>query len=473
MYMQLFRSKDIVPLLFTLRWPGAVSELEALIEELQRGHDPGRRRNKRIVLLVDGYDEIDERERQRVSKALILFSSFSLGNFYLTCRSHYYVYDIKCQHAELGPFTADDARKFIDAYFSTLGFEVNADSILAELDNHHLGEFAQHPLMLTLVCILKTVPRREIPRRAIGLLRRAIDTLTFRWDEAKHVTRPSTIPLDGEERVRCLMRIAFEMDSPQASWDVVQKAVETHLQLIQVKGVDARQLVEEMARFYGILVPVGADQWQFAHRTVHDYLSARYWVESGKFDPNHVGKWDIHAAFAACLTPDATNAMSKMLGRETDIAPFIECLYNTAPFDAETIARKVISRLSPLKWDLGRDRLSVTRSGNALKVVTDEDIWGVASNEFLRVMLTQAGNLEDWADRSDLDFDTTRQGAEAVAVCSMAELIFRRVRIRPRHLSLLNQALLDKTDVFDCGIGNRFLTFGTKDLIPRVPGSES
>jgi hypothetical protein len=473
MYMQLFRSKDIVPLLFTLRWPGAVSDLEALIEELQRGHDPGSGKNKRIVLLVDGYDEIHESERQRVSKALILFSSFSLGNFYLTCRSHYYVYDIKCQHAELGPFTADDARKFIDAYSSALGIQVNADSILAELKDHHLGEFAQHPLMLTLVCILKTVPRREIPRRAIGLLRRAIDTLTFRWDEAKNVHRQSTIPLDGEERVRCLMRIAFEMDAPQTSWDVVRKAVGAHLQLIQVKGVDVRQLVEEMSRFYGILVPVGADQWQFAHRIVHDYLSARYWVESGKFDPTRVGKWDIHAAFAACLTPDATNAMTQMLGREMDISPFIECLYNTAPFDADIIARRVINRLSPLKSTLIKDKLAVTRSGNALKVATEEDIWGVASNEFLRVMLTQAAHVADWADRSHPDFNATRRGAEAVAVCSIAELIFRRARIRPRHLSLFNQALLDKTDSFDCGIGNRFLTFGTKDLIPRVPNSES
>jgi hypothetical protein len=164
---------------------------------------------------VDGYDETTEKQRQLVSKSLMLFSSLSIGSFYLTCRSHYHAYDLKCQHLELGPFDRLDAERFIDAYSEAYGFEINAKALLKELDDHRLGEFAIHPLMLTMVCILKSGPSQEIPRRAIGLLRRAIDTLTFRWDEAKRVHRSSAIPLDGEERVRCLMRIAFDMNSPQ------------------------------------------------------------------------------------------------------------------------------------------------------------------------------------------------------------------------------------------------------------------
>jgi hypothetical protein len=93
-----------------------------------------------------------------------------------------------------------------------------------------------------------------------------------------------------------------------------------------MKGLNIRLLLEEMARFYGLLVPVGEDQWQFTHRIIHDYLSARYWVESGKFNPPSVVEWDIHAAYAACLTADATETMILMLKTDRDIPAFVECL---------------------------------------------------------------------------------------------------------------------------------------------------
>jgi len=35
-------------------------------------------------------------------------------------------------------------------------------------------------------------------------------------------------------------------------------------------------------------VPADGDKWQFAHRSIHDYLAARFSVEKGHFDPTKV-----------------------------------------------------------------------------------------------------------------------------------------------------------------------------------------
>ena len=58
------------------------------------------------------------------------------------------------------------------------------------------------------------------------------------------MSRATDIPLDGEERVRCLMRIALSMKSLQASTQNVEGAARDHLKLLQVKGVDVRRLLD-------------------------------------------------------------------------------------------------------------------------------------------------------------------------------------------------------------------------------------
>jgi hypothetical protein len=101
--------------------------------------------------------------------------------------------------------------------------------------------------------------------------------LTFRWDEAKFIHRESTISLDGDERVRCLMRIAYDMKGIQVPWVGVEDSARRHLALLQMNHVSAKVLMHEIAQWYGLFVPVDADNWQFVHRTIGDYLSARYW----------------------------------------------------------------------------------------------------------------------------------------------------------------------------------------------------
>lgn len=469
MYFQFCKNKKYVPLLFTLRWPTAVADLSNVVREFQHGRQLASRKGGRLILLVDGYDEITEEDRENVSRALMLFASLDIGNFYLTCRSHYHVYDLKTRHLEIGPFGRDDALRFVQAYSIAYGSIVDGHGLLEELERHGLGEFYQHPLMLTLVCILRSGPNQQIPRRAIGLLRRAIDTLTFRWDEAKKVHRESTIPLDGEERIRCLMRIAYDMNSPQEEWETVRNSVSEYLRLLQAKGVNIRGLLEEMARFYGIFVPIGEEYWQFVHRTIHDYLSARYWVESGKFNPKNVATWDMHAVYAACLTADATEAMVQMLIREKEINAFIECLYNSAPFQAEIVAQCIILRTCGAQIE---DELGVThplakirRTGADFSVQTSQDLYAVCTDEFLRILLLHASTAAEWSG-SKLYIGNVIDGARAVAVCAIGELYRRKAKIRSRHISML-QTLIGQPEpsTFSCLVGERDLSFTVNNLV--------
>jgi hypothetical protein len=411
-YVHLLHLNSRVPILFTLRWPDAVETLSTFVEGLIAGRSL-KQRNGDVVLLVDGYDEISEEDRKRVSRTLLLFAGSGLGNYFLTCRSFYDVFELKTQHCELASFTYADAVRFIEAFSRASGYTVLPEPVLLELNEHGFEDFASHPLMLALVCILQTGPEKEIPRRAIGLIERAIQTLTLRWDQSKGVRRHTDIPVDGYERVRCLARVAFEMASLREPCDTVERAVRQHLRLIQVGGVDPRELLREIAQWYGVLVPAGHNTWEFVHRTIHDYLAARFWVDSGGFGLGSPDLSTTRAAYATCLTPDATRNMVTMLSSGS-IAAFNECLYNRAPFDPIAVSHALITRLE-------HQGSLIETCDRSIAVKIDEDPFSLFTEEALRALLLVAGQRNG-------------EASKAIALYVLGELGSRSASVMPHNL---------------------------------------
>ena len=165
--LQLLTRKDHTALLFLLRTENAVQELGEFVERLAAGARAGIPRQDHIILLVDGYDEIDENQRKSVSEALILFRSLSLGSFYLTCRSFYDVYDLKVDHYRLATFTDEDSFRFVTAFARCYECKIDARRLLDSLRKRGLNDFATHPLMLTLICMLKTSTLPDLPQNSL------------------------------------------------------------------------------------------------------------------------------------------------------------------------------------------------------------------------------------------------------------------------------------------------------------------
>jgi hypothetical protein len=449
MYMLFSRSIESTPLLFTLRWPDAPADLADFVDHLSKGASVKHKKGGKLVILVDGYDEISEKDRQIVSQSLMLFRGLNMGRFYLTCRTFYQIYDLKALHCEVAPFSHKDASEFIKAFANAYGAELQPESLLAELEAHGFNDFASHPLMLALVCILKTGPNRDIPRRAIGLIRRAIETLTFRWDEAKAIRRHSTIALDGEERLRCLMRIAYDMPL-RAPWERVDKSLADHVRLAQLKGVNRRALLEELAQWYGILVPVDADGWQFVHRTIHDYLGARFWVESGEFTTKPVKEWNVRAAYAMSLLPNATQPIVRMLTEAPDIHAFSECLYNGALFDAGTVARAIVSRLITLA------DAQVDYTPNRVSVTSKSDFYANAGNEFLTDLVTWSAKVGGKA-------------GDCVSFYVLSELFARKMRLGAGSLIHHMQALYSSNPNLEVQVyrNGKVVSFRLSDVVER------
>jgi hypothetical protein len=435
MFATLAQRKQLLPLLFTLRWPTAPEDLSIFVRSFSKGilrADP----NTPIVLLVDGFDEISVASRRDVAKVLGEFATLDVGGFYLTCRSHYSVDDIQAAHWHIAPFTSDDAARFIAAFAVAYGSVIDPRDLLTDLRRRGFDDFVGHPLLLALVCILKSGPLPDLPRTTIGLVRRALDTLTFRWDESKKVHRESRYDLDGDDRVRCLARIAFAMKTLVEPGDVVLGATRTHLRLLQRSDVNADRLLEELTQWYGLLIPLNEERWSFVHRTIHDYLAARFWVETAGFDPDRVAEWTPRAAYAACLTGDGTRSMVAALEGSDDVAAFGECLANLASFDVERVAQAVVEHfiLFPRSFRAESDEKGISLG-------TAKDFWHLASGEFIYSLMSAGLSGRSLAH-------------QLVSWCSVIQLRARRAPI-PENARRVIIELFGATTSVDLTIGER------------------
>ena len=344
-YLQALQGQKWAPLLFPVRSAEAIEILFELVDRIGNTKTLALKsaKHKPLLLLVDGYDEISEDAKTKLGSALSRFQATLVGRLILTCRTFVPVRDILAFNYYLEDFAREDAEGFINDFSAAYGHPVNGEAVYEELTTRGFRDFTESPLLLTFICVLKSGPDSAIPRNAIALLRRAIEVLTFRWDYERGIARKSIA--DGHTHERCMMRIAYLMSSLEAPQEEVEHIIAQHLSMSQWINISPRELLSEMARFYGLLIPNELGMWHFVHKSVHNFLAARYWVEEENFAPPKVKEWNTRAAYAACLRSNATQFMVYALHHAPDMHAFIECLYNHADFEVNQVADALIERI--------------------------------------------------------------------------------------------------------------------------------
>jgi hypothetical protein len=374
--------------LITLRRERAIEEMKELVT-FWLSHELGA--NQKVLLLVDGYDELTLANRKLVSELLERFSASGKGRYILSCREHYHVISLVASHVRIDAFDQKDRYRFVTAFLAAQGSTVDPIKLVNELEDRQFSEFLSHPLLLALACIVNSGSNKEQPRSALRLLKRALFTLQHTWDLDRGISREVSTP-------------------PFMRSDRVERITRTALDKMQIAKVDPELVLQEIARFYGILVP-SAEGWEFVHRTIQDYLAAQYWVDSGGFANRSQYEWDTRTAYAACLSGDATRALEGALVSPDGLTCAVEILSNTPDFDNQRLTTAL------LKFYSARGKVTVieqTKSGIA--AVLQDDLFVYFSQRFLNYL------IESLAKKR-------RAISDALVGSCLAELRARRLRM--------------------------------------------
>jgi hypothetical protein len=420
-YRSALLNDSLLPVLITLRRPTAVSDLERYVNACSKIQKTANRAC--TLLLVDGYDEISTQDQRRVSEALLTYQGQRAGKFYLTCRDYYEVSQLNAPEVRIDAFSRDDQVRFVDVFLTAYGCPHDAVAVVDELEHRGFDEFLEHPLLLTLACIVKTSPMTAQPRSGLRLLQRALNVLCYQWDEQKKISREPSTPLEGEDRIRILAYIAYRSSSPFVKEGRAEEYARRQLALMRFDRTDARQVLMEIAKFYGILVP-SEDGYDFVHRTIHDYLAAKWSVESGEFAKAPRHPWNARTAYAACLASDATEVLREALSSPSGLPTAAEIISNAASFDMPTIAEALVKYFSEPGRVLNFQRDSQQESVRGRPDPDLNRITGQLDSHFVR-----------WADSRFLDFIVeycceSLMPAEGILVSyAVTELYQRRAKL--------------------------------------------
>ncbi|MFI5689388.1 NACHT domain-containing protein [Streptomyces sp. NPDC051636] len=263
---------------------------------------------RRGLLLVDGVDEVPERERERTRRWLRELLEVYPGNQWLVTsrpsavREDWLTADGFTELA-LTPMSRDDVAAFVARWHTAAradapetepdrldGYERTLlDAVQTKPD---LGRLATNPLMCGLICALHRDRRGYLPHGRQELYDAALSMLLARRDEERDMfpgdDRDGGIHLSELPQIQLLQRLAYwlirnnqsEMDRERAERIIAD--VLPSLPAAAAQG-DARRILNHLLVRSGLLREPAAGTVEFVHRTFQDYLGAKAAVEDGDF----------------------------------------------------------------------------------------------------------------------------------------------------------------------------------------------
>lgn len=256
----------------------------------------------RGLLLIDGIDEIPERDRERIRAWLGDLLLAYPDNLWLVTSRPSAVADNWLEAQEfaefaLAPMSHENLGAFIDRWHDAARVTCRTDEDRTALDGYQsalhtavrtkpdLSLLATNPLMCGLICALHRARRGFLPPGRKALYDAALSMLLTRRDTERHIYAPGDVQLDEEPQIQLLQRLAYylirngeaELDRAQA-----ERIIEDALPSVPSAAAlgDASRILNHLLLRSGLLREPTVGTIDFVHRTFQDFLGAKAVVEA-------------------------------------------------------------------------------------------------------------------------------------------------------------------------------------------------
>ncbi|MFB6441054.1 NACHT domain-containing protein [Streptomyces sp. NPDC056411] len=254
----------------------------------------------RALLLVDGLDEIPDREREQTRHWLRdLLDAFPDSRWLVTTRPSAVREDWLASDGfgelTLSPMRRAEVTAFIDRWHDAARCDAEdperldgyRQSLLAAVHTKQdLARLATNPLMCGLICALHRDRRGYLPTGRKQLYDAALSMLLSRRDRERDMAAPTGIDLTEEPQIQLLQRLAYwlirngrtELDRERA-----ERLVADALPAVPSAAAqgDGPAVLRHLLLRSGLLCEPVPGAVQFVHRTFQDYLGAKAAVEDG------------------------------------------------------------------------------------------------------------------------------------------------------------------------------------------------
>ena len=250
----------------------------------------------RMLLLLDGLDEVREEDTKRVLKQILEFSDqFHLNQFVMTCRiaAKEYTFE-RFTEVEVADFDQEQIAIFAQNWFR-LSDPVKAERFIQKLkENEPIQELAKSPLLLTLLCLVFG-ESADFPTNRSELYKEGLDVLFKKWDGKRNIQRDQLYKNLSLKRKEDLLSQIALTTFEQKDYFFKQKTLEAYISDFirnlpnvdsdpEILRMDSEAVLKSIEAQHGLFVERAKNIYSFSHLTFHEYFAARAIIANSAYE---------------------------------------------------------------------------------------------------------------------------------------------------------------------------------------------
>ncbi len=246
----------------------------------------------RVLILLDGLDEIAGEDRKTITKEIKRFArEYSQALVIVTCRtqnqeSRFERFD----YVEIADFNEPQVRLFADHWFKAVArndSDAKTQEFLKSLfleENKQVRELAITPILLSLTCAVFYKTGKFYSKRS-KLYKEGLELLLENWDKTREIERDKIYhDLSVEKKLELLSYLAtYKFEQPQYVLFEQDEIEECITQFLNIEKQDSRVVLKAMEAQHGLLIERSHKVWSFSHLTFQEYFVAREIINEHKF----------------------------------------------------------------------------------------------------------------------------------------------------------------------------------------------
>lgn len=237
----------------------------------------------KILLIIDGFDELQFYNRREIviNEIAKLANSLEESRLIITSRTadfHYNLENISLY--EISPLNDDQIYQFAHRWLKD---SASANNFIKDIKGSPFYDTTIRPLTIAHLCaIYERIGK--IPDKPKTVYKKVINLLLEEWDEQKNIKRQSSYSkFEIDRKFEFLSSLAYSLTTSNQnvsfSRQQLEKAFNKIHQDFDLEKREAQKVVNELESHSGLFIQGGYDLYEFAHKSLQEYLTAEYIVK--------------------------------------------------------------------------------------------------------------------------------------------------------------------------------------------------
>lgn len=273
----------------------------------------------RPLVILDGFDELSTQSQKDISLQEIreLTRKLSKAKIIVTCRTGEFNYNIdRTKTFEIASLSEEQIFAFANKWI------LDSEKALAFVNDIRKSPFSDttiKPLSLAHLCAIYE-RTGSIPDRPKTVYKKVVNLLLDEWDEQRSVKRISRYSqFECDRKAEFLNQLSFYLTTEsRASVFSQQLLIEAYLAICSNFGLPENQckiVANEIESHTGLILQTGYLQYEFAHKSLQEYLTAEYLVKLPSLEKirKHIDVLGAELAIATSISSNPSLYFSELL----------------------------------------------------------------------------------------------------------------------------------------------------------------